>query len=276
MDYHPRNIMPTALFLATKTENNFISLGAFAEKLSAIPGLKKCTVETILAPEFILTQGLRFCFDVRHPFRALRGFYAQELAILKDLAKGGQAPQGFTSRPAAQIQKDLLRGKPPQKFLDTVGDHMYANVKKTLSTVALLSDAYFLYTPAQIHFAAWHIHNPVVLEYYLDLKLSNYPNLVPKERLLKVIRECAALLQAYEKQAQGDMGELKQIDKKLQRCQNPDKKDLVSLNKAKKRDGMADGEISETVAKKRKLQREKNEKESEDLFGPALVRPAAG
>lgn len=31
------------------------------------------TADEILAGEFLLCQGIRFCFDVRHPFRALEG-----------------------------------------------------------------------------------------------------------------------------------------------------------------------------------------------------------
>jgi len=269
MDYHPRTILPTALFLATKTENVFMSVQEFAEKLATIQGLNKSTVETVLAPEFILTQGLRFCFDVRHPFRAQRAFFSQELAILKDIAKGGQPPEGFTTRPAQQIQQELLRGNTPQKFLNSVSDKLYVDVKNTLSNAALISDAYFLYTPAQIHFAAWYLHNPFIIKYYLDLKLSDSRTLIHKTRLIEVIDKCAALLKQNPVQGKEHVGG---IMKKLGKCLNPDKKDLVSLNKAKKRDGVADGEVPESVAKKRKLQREKNEKESEDLFGPSLVK----
>lgn len=240
----------------------------------AVPGFKRGgSTDAILAPEFILTQGLRFCFDVRHPFRALKGFYYQELTILKDIAQGGQPPPGFTTRPAKQIQEELLRGKTPQKFKESV-EH-YPHVKDTLNRAALLSDAYFLYTPAQIHFAAWYMHNPFILEYYIDLKLADSPNPLIKDRLMEVIRKCAALLQESQKKGQEAPEEIARLNKKLQKCQNPDKKDLISLNKATKRDGVADGEISESQAKKRKLQREKNEKESEDLFGPSLVKPGA-
>lgn len=31
------------------------------------------TAEEVIAGEFLLCQGIRFCFDVRHPFRALEG-----------------------------------------------------------------------------------------------------------------------------------------------------------------------------------------------------------
>lgn len=41
--------------------------GRFADKLP------NTTAEEVLAGEFLLCQGIRFCFDVRHPFRALEG-----------------------------------------------------------------------------------------------------------------------------------------------------------------------------------------------------------
>src|ERR1700733_13422503 len=67
MTYHPTDILKTALFFATKTENFYFRLTKFAD---AIGGTKP---EDVLASEFLLTQGLRFTFDVRHPFRALEG-----------------------------------------------------------------------------------------------------------------------------------------------------------------------------------------------------------
>ena len=39
----------------------------FAEKFP------KTTPEEVLAGEFLLCQGIRFAFDVKHPFRALEG-----------------------------------------------------------------------------------------------------------------------------------------------------------------------------------------------------------
>src|SRR4051794_7947519 len=67
MTYHPTDILKTALFFATKTENFYFRLTKFADAIG------KTTPEDVLASEFLLTQGLRFTFDVRHPFRALEG-----------------------------------------------------------------------------------------------------------------------------------------------------------------------------------------------------------
>ena len=68
MTYHPKTIMPCALFIATKTDNYYMSLRHFAD---GVPG--DTTAEDIIAPEFLVMQSLRFTFDVRHPFRGLEG-----------------------------------------------------------------------------------------------------------------------------------------------------------------------------------------------------------
>lgn len=68
------------------------------------------------------------------------------------------------------------------------------------------------------------------------------------------------------------MDEFKRIDKKLYKCRNPEKIDLVGINKVVKRDGgHGVGGMDEKVVKKRKLERERREKEGADIFGGPLV-----
>ena len=77
MTYAPTALLKTALFFATKTENYYFRLTKFAD------GIGKTTPEDVLASEFLLTQGLRFTFDVRHPFRALEGAVMELQAIAR-------------------------------------------------------------------------------------------------------------------------------------------------------------------------------------------------
>ena len=67
------------------------------------------------------------------------------------------------------------------------------------------------------------------------------------------------------------MKHLKMLAKKLQRCRNPEKVDLVGINRERKREG-GEGGLDEKVVKKRKLERERIEREGEELFGPAIKR----
>ncbi|KAF2434907.1 cyclin-like protein [Tothia fuscella] len=275
MDYHPKQIMPSALFLATKTEGHHTALKIFVEKLNQVPGLNKVTAEDVLAPEFILTQGLRFCFDVRHPYRGLKGFYL-ECRIMDQAMKASNLPENFSNQTEEEMRENIKREtkKTSQDFLADV-DHGYGLVRNTLNNAALVSDAYFLYTPSQILFGAWYLHKPALIKYYLDMKLSQNPNSPSAQKLWDVINDCTMLLEEKEAQigAVADRAQLSRIDKKLYKCRNPEKIDLVGLNKAQKRDAGKEGQLDEQKAKKRKMAREKSEKEGDDLFGPDLVKP---
>ena len=103
-----------------------------------------------------------------------------------------------------------------------------------------------------------------------------------KAKIVATLRSCAELLQSSAAtNASSGSGstdvqqrrreELIRIDKKLYQCRIPEKMDLVGINKAQKRDGIEpDGKLDGGVAKKRKLERERLERDGGDLFGPAL------
>jgi len=55
------------MFIAAKTEEWQVSVEGYA---SRIP---QSTPERVIAPEFLIMQGLRFQLDVKHPFRGLKG-----------------------------------------------------------------------------------------------------------------------------------------------------------------------------------------------------------
>lgn len=71
MTYPPTKMLKTCLFYGSKAENSYPRVNSFAEKFPNTTG------EEILAGEFLLCQGLRFAFDVRHPYRALEGAIMQ-------------------------------------------------------------------------------------------------------------------------------------------------------------------------------------------------------
>lgn len=272
MTYHPKQMMPSALFLATKTENHYTSLRSFASKL------EKAREEDIVAPEFLLTQGLRFTFDVRHPQRGLEGGFMELLAIAS-----GKAP--FTSTSAShdsgQLRKDMLDIEAPQEgaaraksAADVVQrvQNAHGRAKDVLKTSALLTDAYFFYTPSQIWLSALFVVDVPLALFYVDIKI---PQADLKKKLLVVLKKCADLLRSSISVEPGksEMSELTRIDKKLYKCRNPEKIDLVSIHKIQKRDG--DGKASEgleeKIIKKRKLERENSVKEAEAIFGPSIA-----
>lgn len=270
MTYHPKEMMPSALFLATKTENHYTSLRSFASKL------EKTTAEDVVAPEFLLTQGLRFTFDVRHPQRGLEGGFMELLALAngKSLSSAGST---------SQIQKEMLDIDPAytaKAKTKTAGEmtsrieNAHGKAKEILKTSALLTDAYFLYTPSQIWLASLLIVDEPLARFYIDIKTPKTSHLGPK--VLQALQNCAAILRSSESVEPGEleMKELTRIDKKLYKCRNPAKMDLVGINRAQKRDGDISSEhgLDEKIIKKRKLERENSMKETEDVFGPPLHR----
>lgn len=263
--------MPSALFLATKTENHYTPLKSFAAKL------EKTTTEDVVAPEFTLTQGLRFTFDVRHPQRGLEGGFMELLA----LANGKTISSSLGVEALDKLQKGMLEIDPEQDGrakAKSTGDlisrieNAHGKAKEILKTSALLTDAYFLYTPSQIWLSSLFVVDEPLARFYIDIKTSNTSLIKPK--LISTIQRCADLLRSSVSAEPGEveMKELTRIDKKLYKCRNPDKMDLVSINKAQKRDGdgkCEDG-LDEKIIKKRKLERENSMKEAEGIFGPTL------
>jgi cyclin H len=273
MTYHPKEMMPSALFLATKTENHYTSLRSFTAKL------EKTTAEDVVAPEFLLTQGLRFTFDVRHPQRGLEGGFMELLATAN--GKGPFAPAS-ESRSASQLQKAMLDIDAPEEGIAKARSpadlvvriqNAHGKAKDVLKTSALLTDAYFLYTPSHIWLSSLFLVDEPLARFYLGMKI-HHDHL--KEKLLLVLKQCADLLQSSISAEPGksEMSDLTRIDKKLYKCRNPEKIDLVTINKTQKRDGSGKGSdvLDEKIIKKRKLERENSMREAEEIFGPSLVK----
>lgn len=279
MTYHPKQIMPSALYLSTKTENHYTALKTFASKFP------KTTPEDVIAPEFLVTQGLRFTFDVRHPHRGLEGGFMELLA----LASGEGRPPTYSPKTSRQLQLDFVRvyegdkGSNDKQTVEELKNRIrkaHGKAKELLKSSALLTDAYFLYTPAQIWLSALLIVDETLCLFYLDTKLdvaaAGSPRTPIKFKLIATLRSCAMLLRsssgATVTPSPEELKELKRIDKKLYDCRNPEKLDLVGINKSQKREGEGDveGTLDEKIVKKRKLEREMSMKEAEAVFGPEL------
>ncbi|TVY83853.1 Cyclin CCL1 [Lachnellula suecica] len=249
MTYHPTTLLKTALFFATKTENHYTSLTKFAEKIT---GTKP---EEILASEFLLTQGLRFTFDVRHPFRALEGAVMEMQAMAS-----GQIP-GTEMQGAPGVERRIKEA--------------HGKAREYLKTSALLTDVYFHFTPSQIMMASLLIADQSLTTSYLAAKLppTDPANALFREKLTGVLHKCEEMLLSVTpgEPSASEKKDLAALAKKLKKCRNPEKLDLVGLQKAK-REG--DGEDEEKVVKKRKLEREQSAKEGEDLFGPSIKMEA--
>lgn len=284
MTYHVHNISRTIMFLATKVEVHNLKVDEFAAFFTSA----NVTTESILAPEYMVMQGLRYNLDVRHPFRGLAGGCMEML----ECAGGRYAGPGGRSSEEVQAQMLALPKKTNGPAATWTVENMQTRVKnasfyasRTLKEAALLTDAYFLYTPSHIWLAAHLLADEPLTLFYINLKLPPSPSSPLHAKLLSTIRACATLLSSHrlytnaslpqdEKLAReaAHQADVKRLINKLKLCRDPDKIDLVKLNQAQKRDAVSadGGGLEESKAKRRKLERESYEKESDAFWGPEL------
>lgn len=271
------------MFLASKTENAMQSVENFSTNF------KKVTAEQILAPEYLIVQALRFNFEVKHPFRGLKGGHLELMEMARGSYEGPNCiDEGMTS---ADLQARMLQipGKSATKAtmqdLEKRITEAYGFASHILKNAALLTDAYFLYTPSQIWLAAHLLAAEPLTLFYLSVKLPSSSPMYTK--LLATLRACATLLSSHSSFQATTLSktdieacdakhkaEVKRVIEKLKSCRDPDKVDLVKLNQAQKRDAVAEGGLEESKAKRRKLDRETYEKASDDFWGPELKKEA--
>ena len=146
-------------------------------------------------------------------------------------------------------------------------DGAYDAAKKVLDAPIMLTDVYFLYTPAQIVLAALHLADEALTTFYLGTKVPLESPI--RQKLLATIHSCADMLPAYDPKSVLSKEEREELEKKLERCRDPSTKDMVKmLQQVRQGEGDEGGE----KAKRKKLEREKSLKEGEDLFGPGLKK----
>lgn len=136
MDWHPKNVMLTALFLATKTTNHPISLEAYT---SHIP---KTATSDVLDLEFLVAQSLGFDFAVWHAHRALWGLWLDV--------------QNLPDAPVEELRS----------CYDTALKHVRAS---------RLTDAELIYTPSQIGLACLSLASPSLAATWLRSKYPDTP-----------------------------------------------------------------------------------------------------
>ncbi|KAJ7071221.1 cyclin-like protein [Mycena amicta] len=183
MDWHPKNVMLTALFLATKTTNNPISLEAYTNNIP------KTTASDVLDLEFLVAQSLGFEFAVWHAHRALWGIWLD-----------------LQSLPDAPPDRAILQSDKYEAALKHVRN-------------SRLSDAELIHTPSQIALAALSIAAPQLASEWAQSKLPpGSTSLTQLEGTLAAVRaliETAALPL--------DVEVIRAVDLRLKLCKNPEK-----------------------------------------------------
>ena len=234
MTYHPKTIMACALFLATKTDNYYMSLRQFA---AGIPG--DTTAEDVIAPEFLIMQSLRFTFDIRHPFRGLEGGIMELQAISQGM---GQPTPLLPQQTSEDLRRGLASVPPsPNTSSSSITDRLaraHHTTREMLKSAAQMTDAYFLFTPSQIWLSAFLLADKPLAEFYIDTKLGgpathnddSNPLTTLRTKLFHTLTNCANLLKAYHPVSsdESQMANLRRIAKKLYHCQNPEKANIAS------------------------------------------------
>lgn len=256
MTYHPKQIIHCALWLAIKAEHFTFDIRSLGKFCSFFPEISP---NDIRAPEFLLMQALRFTLDVRHSFRAVEGGVS-EIRLRADQI---DCLQG-------------LRSSEVTKRTTTAYEVAYGLLREN----AQMTDVYFLYTPSQIYLAALYIADKQLTLSCINHLFDRLGTQVPpiKQRLVDTVGACSRMLSSYRPGSKDPTrAEIMRVQKKLDRCQDPDRLDIVKVAEDKMASKRAEAESDEErKAKKRKLQESKNANNDADVFGPDLKASKKG
>ncbi|XP_040841949.1 cyclin-H isoform X3 [Ochotona curzoniae] len=101
MEYHPRTIMLTCVFLACKVDEFNVSSAQFVGNLRESPLGQEKALEQILEYELLLIQQLNFHLIVHNPYRPFEGFLIDLkialTAILSSASRAGIAMESYLS-----------------------------------------------------------------------------------------------------------------------------------------------------------------------------------
>lgn len=182
MDFHPKEMLATCIFLACKVEEFNIPLNQF---VSNFKGNKEKASQAILSYELLLMQKLNYCLMVHNVYKPIEGF-------LLDL----------------KVRSHL-------KDADKLRSHMDALIDKLY-----LTDACLLYTPSQLALAIV-LHNASRnserLDSYVTKTLLGGKDANKLPNLADIIRKIRTLL-IMPDVSLPNWNEVKLLDKKLARC----------------------------------------------------------
>ncbi|KAG8906216.1 hypothetical protein FRB99_007362 [Tulasnella sp. 403] len=134
MDYHPKNVMLTAIFLAAKTSNHPIGIDHY------VNNIPKTKASDVLDLEFLVAQSLRFEFTVWHAHRALWGLWLDSQAL--------------------------------PEFNKSTTDEEHASALAWVRA-SRMTDVELIYTPPQIALACLHLASPALAERWAGLMSPN-------------------------------------------------------------------------------------------------------
>jgi len=196
MQYAPKNILLTCLFLACKSENSYISLDELLQNVPKNPP----PPETIKELELIISQNIRFEYQIQSPFWALHGFYLDIQAFLNGPDKDFVNLDDNNQR---RLQQTFIKS------------NHYADI-------SLYGDLLFLYWPSQIALACLMIASKNTgfsedLDSYIENLVKDQSNEKAKE-FRQHLNEIETAIMQYVK-IEKPIAAV--IERKRQGCQDP-------------------------------------------------------
>lgn len=190
MDYHPKIVMLTCLFLATKTENQLISINSFAAKI------KSTTPSDILSLEFLVSQSLKFQYKVHHAHLAAYGVFLDLQSVIQDA-------------PIAAFE------------------HIFTKAS-SLIKASRLTDLEFFFTPSQIALAGFYAVDPGMVDTWLSSKHPSVTNdnSIEHNELVQLLQ---VIVKHLKDIPEVKPDEVRQVDRKLRFSRNPEKDPTSAL-----------------------------------------------
>ncbi|KAL7731377.1 hypothetical protein ACLKA6_001404 [Drosophila palustris] len=181
MDYHPKEILATCVFVACKVEEFNVSINQFVNN---IKGDRNKATDIVLSNELLLIGQLNYYLTIHNPFRPIEGF-------LIDIKTRSNMQNPDRLRP--QIDS----------FIDST----------------FFTDACLMHTPSQIGLAAV-LHAASKEQENLDSYVTDLLFVSAPEKLrglIEAVRKIRMLVKNYQPP---DREKVKAIEKKLDKCRN--------------------------------------------------------
>jgi len=202
MDYHPKDVMITSLWLACKvehyphrfhdTEKITIENKQFRFDTRSFASLGKLDLEVLLRIERVMLSTLHYHLMVFHPYRPLRGF----------IDACSEGPAGLSEEVREKLNKKA------SKYIRDM----------------IRTDAAFVYAPAELALHALKHAAAEMAVNFAPLLEAIVPDAAARGAFVAVEEGVAGLVERL-KRAQKEQGksEMQRIDAKLQACRNPER-----------------------------------------------------
>ncbi|KAF1328297.1 Cyclin-h, partial [Globisporangium splendens] len=249
MEFHPKFIVPTAIYVAGKIEEQYISVDTIAEQLHV-------DHKHVIGHEMILLEGTRFQLIMYHPFRALWGFVDDFRGFTK--AKGKELPlntlQKLHSNSCVVVNDLLLTDLPLTYYPPYLALAALSQVVQELgesSAATPIAEEEIPFTKADVH------------EYIRRSKFSQGQQISEVTKQLDAICDVYKALKAKQiadkepAQAEALAKQVKSLYKKLKSFHEDDEKSSSGKDKKKKDDKKRKSDKKDDKKKAKKGKKEK-------------------